>query len=142
MNEREQIEQAIIIQESLRAALGNAVVDATIVALRQKLADLQPQPSAEQREQVTVLVADLSNFKAVFESLDAEEVKVLKDALWRRLDAGVTAHGGMIDRHTGDALLALWGAQTAHEDDPENAIRAALALQWELSEFARTNLKS
>jgi len=133
--EREQLEQAIATLEAQRALLGDAAVDTALAALRVELAKLQAQSVAEQRKQVTVLFADVSGFTAVSERMDAEEVRDTMNALWRRLDAVITAHGGMIDKHMGDAIMAVWGTQAAHEDDPERAIRAALAMQAEMEPF-------
>ena len=61
---------------------------------------------------------------ALSETLDAEEVSSLINALWQRLDAVVLHHGGRIDKHIGDAVMALFGAPMAREDDPERAIRS------------------
>jgi class 3 adenylate cyclase/tetratricopeptide (TPR) repeat protein len=134
MTEREQLEQAIAALEAQRAILGDAVVDASITALRQQLAALEPPPPTEQkRKQVTVLFADVSGFTAMSETMDAEEVTETMNALWKRLDKAITEHGGTIDKHIGDAVMALWGAETAREDDPEWAIRASLAMQAALA---------
>jgi class 3 adenylate cyclase/tetratricopeptide (TPR) repeat protein len=138
MSEREQLEQAIVIQESLRSTLGDAMVDATIAALRQKLAELESAPPVEQRKQATVLFADISGYTAISETLDAEEVKEMMNELWARLDTAITGHGGTVVAHMGDGVMAVWGAQTAHEDDPERAIRAALAMQREVGGFVST----
>jgi class 3 adenylate cyclase len=55
----------------------------------------------------------------------------------------LTAHGGLIDKHIGDAVMALWGAESAREDDPERAAHAALAMQAEIRDFVETqNLAS
>jgi predicted ATPase/class 3 adenylate cyclase len=140
MSEREQLEQAIVIQESLRAALGDAMVDATIAALRQKLDALVEQPPLEQRKQATVLFADISGYTAVAETMDAEEVKEMMNALWARLDKAITDHGGTVVAHMGDGVMAVWGAKTAQEDDPERAIRAALDMQKEVGGFEAVNL--
>ncbi|MBV9209655.1 MAG: AAA family ATPase, partial [Acidobacteria bacterium] len=140
MSEREQLEQAIVIQESLRATLGDAMVDATIAALRQKLSALEDAPPVEQRKQATVLFGDISGYTAISETLDAEEVKEMMNALWARLDKAITDHGGTVVAHMGDGVMAVWGAQTAHEDDPERAIRAALVMQQEVSGFVASNL--
>jgi tetratricopeptide (TPR) repeat protein len=56
--------------------------------------------------------------------------------IWARLDVVVTAHGGRIDKHIGDAVMAVWGADTTREDDPERAVRAGLDLQQALTAFA------
>ncbi len=140
MSEREQLEQAIIIQETLRAALGDAMVDATISALRQKLSALEPQTPVEQRKQATVLFGDISGYTAISETLDAEDVKEMMNALWARLDTAITENGGTVVAHMGDGVMAVWGAQTAHEDDPERAIRAALIMQDEVGKFVTTNI--
>ncbi len=134
----DQLLQAIAGQESLRATLGDAVVDASLAALREKLAELETTrrvPPTEQRKQVTVLFADVSSFTALSETIDAEAVLETINALWARLDGVITHHGGTIDKHIGDAVMALFGAPTAHEDDPEQAIRAALRMQAELARF-------
>ena len=66
---------------------------------------------------MTVLFADFSGFTAFAASLDAEEVRDHMTALWARLDAVVIAHGGMIEKHIGDAIMAMFGARQAREDD-------------------------
>ncbi len=135
-----QLQQAIAMQEGLRAVLGDGVVDATVGALREKLASLEaqaqaPAPPSDQRKQVTVLFADVSGFTAMSEMMDAEEVLETMNALWARLDAAILEVGGKIDKHIGDAVMALFGTPVAHEDDPERAIRAALQMQIELGRF-------
>jgi serine/threonine protein kinase/tetratricopeptide (TPR) repeat protein len=98
------------------------------------------QHSTEQRRHVTVLFADLSPLSELFESLDEEELGEVSGALWRRVEKVIGGHGGRVERHMGDELMALWGAAGAREDDPESAVRAALALRDEVSEFARGSL--
>ena len=137
MATRFELEQAMTALEAQRAILGDAVVEASLGALRQQLAALeaqarQPKP---QRKQVTVLFADVSGFTALSETLDHEDVAELMNALWQALDREITARGGVIDKHIGDAVMALWGAHVAREDDPEQALRAALALQKALAGF-------
>lgn len=138
MNECEQLEQAMAALEAQRALLGDAVVDAALVPMREKLEALQSQQprTEQQRKQVTVLFADVSGFTQMSETMDPEEVSATMNALWTRLDAVITAHSGIIDKHIGDAVMALFGAPAAREDDPERAIRAALAMQAELRTFA------
>jgi class 3 adenylate cyclase len=125
-----QLRAAIAAQENLRPVLGEAAVDAAIAALQEKLAALESQqPQEEQRKQVTVLFADVAGFTGLSERMDVEDVTGLVNALWQRLDAVIIAHGGKIDKHIGDAVMALWGVGEAREDDPERAIRAALEIQ-------------
>ncbi len=137
MNEREQLEQAIAALEAQRAMLGEAVVNAALAPMREKLAALQAQsPAAEQqRKQVTVLFADVSGFTAMSETMDPEEVSETMNALWTRLDRAIIDQGGRIDKHIGDAVMALFGVPTAQENDPERAIHAALAMQAEIAQW-------
>ncbi len=132
-----QIQQAIAAQENLREILGDAVVEATLAALHKQLAELEAQArlTEPQRKLVTVLFADLSGFTSMAEAMDAEDLNELMNALWARLDKAIVDHGGTVDKHMGDAVMALWGAETAREDDPERAIRAALTMQEEIDGF-------
>jgi predicted ATPase/class 3 adenylate cyclase len=132
MTEREQIEQAIAALESQRVTLGDAVVDTMMAAAREKLNALDRAQDIPQRKQITVLFADVSGFMAMAETMDVEEVGDIINALWTRLDGVITAYGGTIDKHIGDGVMALFGAPTAREDDPQRAIRAALAIQQEV----------
>ena len=84
--EYRQLEQAIAQLEAQRATLGDVVVDTSIAALRDKLAALEPTPPPEQHKQVTILCADVSGFTAMSETMDAEEVSDMMNALWQRLD--------------------------------------------------------
>jgi class 3 adenylate cyclase len=78
------------------------------------------------RRTVTVLFADLSGFTALSERLDPEVMQSLQNELFGELTAAVQSFGGFVDKFIGDALLALFGAPFAHEDDPERALRVAL----------------
>lgn len=89
----------------------------------------------EERRVVTVLFADLVGFTSMSEAADPEEIKHLIDQCFQRLVADVTAFGGTVDKIIGDAILALFGAPTAHEDDPERALRAAFRMQRSLEAF-------
>jgi len=79
-----------------------------------------------------VLFADISGFTAMSESLDAEAVHELVNTVWECLDHLIVEHGGYIDKHIGDGVMALWGVAQAHEDDPEQAVRVALLMQQEI----------
>ena len=133
MNEREQLEQAIAAIERERSLLGEEVAAVAISALREKLdgleRNLKPTQIAQQRKQVTVLFADVSGFTAMSETMDHEEVSTVINSLWSRVDGAIISQGGRIDKHIGDAVMALFGAPTSREDDPERAVRAALRVQ-------------
>ncbi|HXF97390.1 MAG TPA: AAA family ATPase [Gaiellaceae bacterium] len=88
--------------------------------------------SAETREErrvVTVLFADLVGFTERSEQLDPEDVRAWLARYYARLRAELEAHGGVVDKFIGDAVVAIFGAPVAHEDDPERAVRAALAIR-------------
>jgi class 3 adenylate cyclase/tetratricopeptide (TPR) repeat protein len=87
----------------------------------------------DERRIATVLFADLVGFTTFSESADPERVKNLLDRCFERLVADVTAFGGQIDKIVGDAIVALFGAPVAHEDDAERAVRAALQMQQTLA---------
>ena len=139
MDQTQQLQQAIAAQETLRGAVPDAIIDATIAMLQEQLDSLQTAVPEQQRKQVTVLFADVAGFTAMSETLDAELVSGIMNEVWRKLDAVILAHNGRIDKHIGDALMALWGSDTAREDDAEQAIRAALAMQAALADFAATS---
>jgi class 3 adenylate cyclase len=124
---------AIAAQEQLRGVVPDAVVDASVAALRHQLAAVQE--STPRRRQSTILFADISGFTAMAERLDAEEVATLMNMLWSALDRVIRDHGGRIDKHIGDAVMAMWGAEVTREDDPEQALRAGLGLQEALAVF-------
>ena len=91
------------------------------------LSRIAPTGEADRRT-VTVLFADLSGFTTLSERLDPEVMQALQNELFEELTAAVEEFGGFVDKFVGDALLALFGAPHAHEDDPERALRAALAM--------------
>ena len=75
---------------------------------------------------MTVLFADLCGFTSLSERLDPEEVRAFQSALFESLAQAITRYGGFVAKFLGDAVLALFGAPVAHEDDPERALDAAL----------------
>ena len=85
-------------------------------------------PAAERRV-VTVLFGDLSDFTAWAEGVDPERVGAVTDRVLAALAGAVKTFGGHVDKLTGDGIMAVFGAPVAHEDDPERAVRAALAMQ-------------
>ena len=94
------------------------------------------EAAVDDRRIVTVVFADLEGFTALAEQRDPESVKELLDSCFGRLVPVIDAHGGHVDKIIGDELMAVFGAPTAHEDDPERAVRAALALAPALAEVA------
>jgi class 3 adenylate cyclase/tetratricopeptide (TPR) repeat protein len=91
----------------------------------------------EERKVVTVLFADLVGFTSRSERLDPEDVRALLSPYYTRLRTELERFGGTVEKFIGDAVMALFGAPVAHEDDPERAVRAALAIRdWVLEEQA------
>ncbi len=82
-----------------------------------------------ERKVVTVLFADLVGFTARAEELDPEDVEAILRPYHERLRMELERFGGTVEKFIGDAVMALFGAPAAHEDDPERAVRAALAIR-------------
>ena len=91
-----------------------------------------------ERRWITVMFADLSGFTALSERSDPEEVRAMVDRSMAEMGEVVTQFGGSVDKVIGDALMAVFGAPVAHEDDPERGVRCALEIQRRVSERAET----
>jgi class 3 adenylate cyclase len=87
------------------------------------------EPAREERKVVTVLFTDLVGFTGRSERLDPEDVRATLSPYYARLRAEIERHGGTIEKFIGDAVMAVFGAPVAHEDDPERAVRAAFAIR-------------
>jgi class 3 adenylate cyclase len=91
---------------------------------------LAPAPEArEERKVVSIVFADLVGSTARAESLDPEDVRALLAAHHARVRAELERFGGTVEKFIGDAVVAVFGAPVVHEDDPERAVRAALAIR-------------
>lgn len=88
----------------------------------------RPGEAEADRRLVTVLFADLAGFTALSARLDPEDVRALQTDLFQELTGPVEELGGFVEKYVGDAVMAVFGAPVAHEDDPERALRAALAM--------------
>lgn len=91
---------------------------------------------AGERRQVAILFADLSGFSELSKRLDAEDLRRVIESFYARADAAIAAFGGTVDKHIGDAVMALFGAPVAHGDDALRAARAALAIHASLAGLA------
>ncbi|HEX3268410.1 MAG TPA: adenylate/guanylate cyclase domain-containing protein [Gaiellaceae bacterium] len=87
-----------------------------------------PLPS-EERRLATIVFADISGFTNFSKTADPEDLRTLVDSCMAKLGEIVERYGGSVDKVIGDALMAVFGAPVAHEDDPERAVRAALEMQ-------------
>ena len=103
-----------------------------------RLPQVVPDPGREaDRRQVTVLFADVSGFTTLSERLDPEDVRAFQNALFASFSKAITPYDGFVEKFVGDAVLAVFGAPVAHEDDPERALCAALDLQAGASDLNR-----
>src|SRR5688572_31814684 len=132
------LDQAIEALETQRQLLGDEIVNIAQAAMREKLARLLTgRHELQERKLITVLFADISGFTAMAEAMDHEIVNSVINSLWSRVDKAIQDHGGRIDKHIGDAVMALFGTPTVREDDPERAIRAALQIQNEVQTWKK-----
>ena len=98
-------------------------------------AALAAAPARDERKVVSVLFADLVGFTSKAEQLDPEDVRATLSPYYARLRKEIERHGGTVEKFIGDAVMALFGAPVAHEDDPERAVRAALAIRDAIREL-------
>ena len=113
-----------------------------LAAINQRSAS-GPSPAPEtplkpygERRQVAILFADLSGFTALSRSLDAEQVHELVDGFASLVDGIIDGYGGSVDKHIGDAVMALFGTPRAHDDDPLRAARAALDIHEAIARWS------
>ena len=91
-------------------------------------APLTAGPGAVERRVVTVLFCDLAGFTARSDQADPEDVRALLRPYHARLRREVERFGGTVDKFIGDGVMAVFGAPSSHEDDPERAVRCGLAI--------------
>ncbi len=94
-----------------------------------------PEPLREERKLITVLFTDIVGSTARAEQLDPEDVRAMLRPYYSRLRSELERFGGTVEKFIGDAVVALFGAPVAHEDDPERAVRAALAIRQAIDEL-------
>ena len=97
--------------------------------------DAAPATAREERKVISVLFADLVGFTSRAEKLDPEDVRAMLSPYYARLRHELERHGGTVEKFIGDAVVALFGAPIAHEDDPERAVRAAIAIREAIVEL-------
>jgi class 3 adenylate cyclase/tetratricopeptide (TPR) repeat protein len=152
MEERADLEKAITQLEAQRESLGDAAVDAELVKQYRKLSELDKSETRDraetqttghvgERRVVTVLFCDVTGSTALAEGMDPEAWTGIMNAAFEYLIEPVERYGGTIARLMGDAILAFFGAPTAHEDDPQRAVLAGLAIVESISPY-REELRS
>ncbi|MGH2378310.1 MAG: adenylate/guanylate cyclase domain-containing protein, partial [Candidatus Limnocylindria bacterium] len=90
----------------------------------------------EDRRIVTVVFADVVGSTALAERLDAEEMRAILGSILRTLAERVDRYGGTVDKYVGDAVMAVFGAPEAHEDDATLALHCALDMRTAMLELA------
>jgi class 3 adenylate cyclase len=86
-------------------------------------------PRREERRIVSVVFVDLVGFTSRSEQLDPEDVRAILTPYHETVRTELESFGGVVEKFVGDAVMAVFGAPTAHGDDPERAVRAALAVR-------------
>ncbi len=109
------------------AECGAPATTTTLPSLDDAIRPASATPVAERRI-VSVLFADLVGFTSASEDRDAEDTRSVLAAYFDVARAVIERYGGSLEKFIGDAVMAVWGAPTAHEDDAERAVRAALDL--------------
>jgi class 3 adenylate cyclase/tetratricopeptide (TPR) repeat protein len=130
LSKQKQLEQAIAAQERLRGTIEDAIIDTTIEALRNQLAEILPATSnlEQQRKMATVIFMDIVNSTQMIQDMDPEESMEILDVSLNALAEPIRKFGGHVNRFMGDGFLAVFGLPTARENDPEMAVRAALGI--------------
>ena len=95
-----------------------------------------PEALDGERKMVTALFADIKGSTELMRDLDPEEARAIVDPVLLLMMSAVHRYGGYVAQSTGDGIFALFGAPLAHEDHPERALHAALAMQKELRRYA------
>jgi class 3 adenylate cyclase len=91
--------------------------------------------TGEERKVVTVLFVDLVGFTARAERLDPEDVRAILSRYYDRVKPEIERFGGVVEKFIGDAVMGVFGAPVAYGDDPERAVRAAMAVRDRLREM-------
>src|SRR5438132_4902653 len=94
-----------------------------------------PVERREERKVVSVLFADLVGFTSRSERLDVEEVRGTLEPYQATLRRALERFGGTVEKFIGDAVMAVFGAPLAHEDDAERAVRAGLVIREAIDEL-------
>jgi adenylate cyclase len=117
-------------RDQVRDLLGKVVSPAVAAELLRKDVTL----GGEERE-VTVLFSDVRSFTTMCEALPPQEVLGTLNRYFTRMSAIVEAHGGVVDKYVGDAIMALFGAPLANPDDADRAMETALEMCEALDEL-------
>ena len=96
----------------------------------------------EERRVVTIMFADITGSTPLADKLDPEDLRAILAGYFNLMTEQIRRHGGTVEKYIGDAVVAIFGAPVAHEDDPDRAIRAALDMQTALTRFNQRRTQS
>ncbi|GAC1382911.1 MAG: hypothetical protein NVSMB33_10510 [Ktedonobacteraceae bacterium] len=91
--------------------------------------------TSEERRVVTIMFADITGSTPLADHLDPEDMRAILTGYFNLMTEQIRKHDGTVEKYIGDAVMAVFGAPSAHEDDPDRAIRAALDMQAALALF-------
>ncbi|HET6623503.1 MAG TPA: adenylate/guanylate cyclase domain-containing protein [Gaiellaceae bacterium] len=98
-------------------------------------------PAGEERKVVSVLFVDLVGFTSRSDKADPEDVRATLRPYHERVKADIERFGGTLEKFIGDAVMAVFGAPVAHEDDAERAVRSALRILDSIDELRADGLE-
>ncbi len=107
---------------------GAGLLEGAAAAPDRSHGSLETAPELAERKVVTVLFADLTGSTELATSMDAEDLRPVLTAYFTAMADEIERHGGTVQKYIGDAIVAVFGVPVAHEDDPERAVRAAIAM--------------
>lgn len=135
-----------IAESPLQVPLSNGA-EAPAASVNQLSPEVTPLPVSEpaklegERRLVTVIVADVKGSTDLLERIGTEEWVDAMNRVLQLLEREVYRFGGRVDQFRGDGLVAFFGATSAHEDDPERAVLAGLAMQTALQAYVSAGTK-
>lgn len=109
--------------------------------MRPTAASVAENASREERKVISILFCDLVGFTAASEAMDPEDVKARLRPYHAKVRDVIHSHGGTVEKFVGDAVMAVFGAPVAHEDDAERAVRTGLRILEALEELNRADAK-
>ncbi|MBF0587853.1 MAG: adenylate/guanylate cyclase domain-containing protein [Magnetococcales bacterium] len=128
--------RGLALRERIREAFGRFVNPEVAEAFIHDFSDQgDPVRMGGQRRELTVLMADIRGFTPLSEEMEPEALTTLLNAYFSEMVAAVQAHGGMVDKFIGDAIMAVFGLQNADDNHAEHAVEAALEMRQRLGSF-------
>ncbi|MGI9553863.1 MAG: adenylate/guanylate cyclase domain-containing protein, partial [Thermodesulfobacteriota bacterium] len=96
----------------------------------------QETPMPEELRQVTILFVDIADYTRLSSERDPEDIHHILSRFFEFTDTIVQSYGGRIDKHIGDAVMGVFGAPVAHDNDPERAVRSAIDIRESMQDLS------